>query len=50
MNNQFINITSDRSSSGNDIIEDLEEKDIDGLAELPPELRPAGYHNPGIRI
>jgi hypothetical protein len=50
MNDQFIDITSDRSSSGDDTIEDLEEKDTDGLAELPPELRPAGYHNPHQHI
>jgi hypothetical protein len=50
MNDQFIDISSDRSSSGDDIIEDLEERDVDGLPELPPSLRPAGYHNSGTRM
>jgi hypothetical protein len=47
---EFMNISSDRSSSGDDIIEDPEERDIDSLPELPYELRPGGYHNPGTRI
>jgi hypothetical protein len=38
MNNQFINISLDRLSSGDDIIEDLEERDLDGLPELPFKL------------
>ncbi len=45
-----MDISSDRSSSGVDIIEDPEERDIDSLPELPYELRPGGYHNPGTRI
>lgn len=50
MNDEFIDISSDRSSSGNNTIEDLEERDIDGLPELPPSLCPAGYYNPETRL
>jgi hypothetical protein len=50
LNEEFIDISSDRLLSGNNIIEDLEERDIDGLPELPPSLRPTGYHNPGTRL
>ncbi|PMD19983.1 hypothetical protein NA56DRAFT_705226 [Hyaloscypha hepaticicola] len=39
-----------RLSSGNDTIEDLEERDLDGLPILLPALRPAGYYNPGTRM
>ena len=34
MSDQFIDISSDRSSSGDDTIEDLEERDLDGLLAL----------------
>ena len=50
MNNQFIDISSDRSLSGDNTIEDLESRDLDDLPELPWELRPGGYHNPGTRL
>ena len=50
MNDQFIDISSDRSLSGDDTIEDLEPRDLDNLPELPWELRPGGYHNPGTRL
>jgi hypothetical protein len=50
MNNQFINISLNRSLSGNNTIEDLESRDLDDLLELPWELRPGGYHNPGTRL
>lgn len=50
VNDQFIDISSNRSSLGNDTIKDLEERDLNSLPALPWELRPGGYHNPGTRI
>jgi hypothetical protein len=34
LKNKFIDISSDRSSSGDDIIEDLEERDISGTIKM----------------